>query len=55
VTFSTEALVGPREVVVHEVQRDCGGKVLDPSFEKPLVRRVKRRIPIRMVRFDRST
>jgi hypothetical protein len=39
---------------VHEVQRDGMSVVLD-LFENPLVSRVNRRIPIRMVRFWRST
>lgn len=41
------------EVVVHEVLRDRVGTSLD-LFEKPLVRRVERRICIRIVRFWRS-
>jgi hypothetical protein len=47
-----KALVGPREVHVHEVERHGGG-VFSTFFEKPLVRRVKRRIPIRIVSFGR--
>jgi hypothetical protein len=43
-----------REVVVHEVQRDRVSRVLD-LLREALVRRVKRRIDIRIVRFWRST
>ena len=46
--------MGPREVHVHEVSA-IGGRVVPTFLEKPLVRRVNRRIPIRMVRFWRST
>jgi hypothetical protein len=46
--------MGPREVVVHVVQRDrC--RVVSIFFENALVRRVNRRIPMRIVRFWRST
>jgi len=49
-----ECLVRPGEAEVHVVERYRVGQVLD-FLEKPFVSRVKRRIPIRMVRFCRST
>ena len=49
-----ERLMPPREVVVHEVERDRRVQVL-VFLEKALVRRVNRRMPIRIVRFCRST
>jgi hypothetical protein len=49
-----EALVGPREVVVLEGSATAAAR-FSIFFEKPLLKRVKRRIPIRMVRFARST
>jgi hypothetical protein len=47
-------LVDARKVVVRVVEADRVSQILD-LFEKALVRRVKRRIPIRIVRFWRST
>jgi hypothetical protein len=45
-----EGLVLAAEVVVHEVKADRVGEVLDLLGE-PVGGRVKRRIPIRIVRF----
>ncbi len=42
------------EIVIHEVEADRVG-VIFCLFEKAFVRRVKRRIPILIVRFARST
>ena len=49
-----QRLVYPSKIVVHEVNRNHRGMILD-FLGEPLVRRVKRRIPIRIVRFWRST
>jgi hypothetical protein len=44
----------PTKAAIHEVDGNGGAQVLD-LLEKPLVRRVIRRMPTRIVRFDRST
>ena len=49
-----EGLVRASEVVVQEVER-YGVARFSAFFEKALVKRVKRRMPIRIVRFCRST
>ena len=50
-----QALVRPGEVVVLEMQGDGQSVVVSIFFENAVVSLVNRRIPIRIVRFCRST
>src|SRR5438270_287922 len=51
---NSQRFVNPAKVVMHEMQGDRMTMVLN-LLRKAFVRRVKRRIPILMVRFWRST